>query len=180
MNQTLITTLGFLCLLMAPSAHAQRYLVNGHPTTAREEQVLASYGFDAGAWRMDGSFPNHAGRSATTCLVCRSTATRYGSPCAEGVPTVNPLAAALCARTSLRGAEWSNAPFPTSYRPSYAPSVAAATGTSVATLANVTRHPSADVLLNYVRTTGLIADYRWRSCDDPQLAAMTDGPGILC
>ena len=29
-------------------------LVNGHPATAREEQVLASYGFDAGAWRMDG------------------------------------------------------------------------------------------------------------------------------
>jgi len=58
MKQTLITTLalglGFLSLLMAPSAHAQRYLVNGHPATAREEQVLVSYGFDAGAWRMDG------------------------------------------------------------------------------------------------------------------------------
>jgi hypothetical protein len=58
MKQTLIITLalglGFLSLLMAPSAHAQRYLVNGHPATAREEQVLASYGFDAGAWRMDG------------------------------------------------------------------------------------------------------------------------------
>ena len=58
MKQTLITTLalglGFLSLLMAPSAHAQRYLVNGHPATAGEEQILTSYGFDAGAWRMDG------------------------------------------------------------------------------------------------------------------------------
>jgi hypothetical protein len=41
-------------LLMAPAAHAQRYLVNGHPASAREEQVLASYGFAAGAWRMNG------------------------------------------------------------------------------------------------------------------------------
>jgi hypothetical protein len=39
---------------MAPAAHAQRYLVNGHPATAGEEQILASNGFDAGAWRMDG------------------------------------------------------------------------------------------------------------------------------
>jgi hypothetical protein len=56
MKQTLITLalLGFLSLLMAPSAHAQRYLVNGHPATAGEEKILASYGFDAGAWRMDG------------------------------------------------------------------------------------------------------------------------------
>ena len=58
MKQTLITTLalglGFLSLLMAPPAHAQRYLVNGHPATMGEEQVLVSYGFDAGAWRMDG------------------------------------------------------------------------------------------------------------------------------
>ena len=59
MKQTLITTalrlgLGVLSLLMTPTAHAQRYLVNGHPATAREEQVLASSGFDAGAWRMDG------------------------------------------------------------------------------------------------------------------------------
>ena len=58
MKQTLITTLalglGFLSLLMAPPAHAQRYLVNGHPATAGEEQILVSYGFDAGAWRMDG------------------------------------------------------------------------------------------------------------------------------
>jgi hypothetical protein len=58
MKQTLITTLalglGFLSLLMAPSAHAQRYLVNGHPATAGEERVLGSYGFDAGAWRIDG------------------------------------------------------------------------------------------------------------------------------
>ena len=41
-------------LLMAPAAHAQRYLVNGHPASAREEQVLRSYGFAAGAWRMNG------------------------------------------------------------------------------------------------------------------------------
>jgi len=41
-------------LLTAPSAHAPRYLVNGHPATAREEQVLASYGSVAGAWQMDG------------------------------------------------------------------------------------------------------------------------------
>ena len=58
MKQTLITTLalglGFLSLLMAPSAHAQRYLVNGHPATAKEEQILRSYGFAAGAWRMNG------------------------------------------------------------------------------------------------------------------------------
>jgi hypothetical protein len=59
MKQTLITTLAlgldFLSLLMAPSAaHAQRYLVNGHPATAGEEHILVSYGFDAGAWRMDG------------------------------------------------------------------------------------------------------------------------------
>jgi hypothetical protein len=57
MKQTLITLalgLGFLSLLVAPSAHAQRYLVNGHPATAGEEQILASNGFDAGAWRMDG------------------------------------------------------------------------------------------------------------------------------
>jgi hypothetical protein len=48
MKQTLITTLAlgldFLSLLMAPSAaHAQRYLVNGHPATAGEEQILVSY-----------------------------------------------------------------------------------------------------------------------------------------
>jgi hypothetical protein len=59
MKQTLITTLAlgfdFLSLLMAPSAaHAQRYLINGHPATAGEEHILVSYGFDAGAWRMDG------------------------------------------------------------------------------------------------------------------------------
>jgi hypothetical protein len=57
MKHTLITLalgLGFLSLLMAPSAHAQRYLVNGHPATAGEERTLASYGFDAGAWRIDG------------------------------------------------------------------------------------------------------------------------------
>ena len=57
MKQTLITLalgLGFLSWLMSPSAHAQRYLVNGHPATEGEEQILASYGFDAGAWRMDG------------------------------------------------------------------------------------------------------------------------------
>ena len=41
-------------LLMAPAAHAQRYLVNGHPATAKEEQLLRSYGFAAGAWRMSG------------------------------------------------------------------------------------------------------------------------------
>jgi hypothetical protein len=44
MKQTLITLapgLGFLSLLMAPAAHAQRYLVNGHPATAGEEQILA-------------------------------------------------------------------------------------------------------------------------------------------
>ena len=59
MKQTLLTTalalgLGSLCLLMAPAAHAQRYLVNGHPATAKEEQLLRSYGFAAGAWRMNG------------------------------------------------------------------------------------------------------------------------------
>jgi integrase len=36
---------------------------------------------------------------------------------------------------------------------------AAATGASVAVLANVTRHTSADVLLGYVRTANLVADY---------------------
>ena len=41
-------------LLMPPAAHAQRYLVNGHPATAKEEQLLRSYGFAAGAWRMSG------------------------------------------------------------------------------------------------------------------------------
>ena len=41
-------------LLMARAAHAQRYLVNGHPATAKEEQLLRSYGFAAGAWRMNG------------------------------------------------------------------------------------------------------------------------------
>ena len=55
MKQTLIITLALgLGFLMAPAAHAQRYLVNGHPATVAEEQVLASYGFDAGAWRIDG------------------------------------------------------------------------------------------------------------------------------
>jgi hypothetical protein len=59
MKQTLISNalalgLGFRSLLTAPAAHAQRYLVNGHPATAGEEQVLDSYGFDAGAWRVDG------------------------------------------------------------------------------------------------------------------------------
>ena len=34
--------------------HAQRYLVNGHPATAKEEQILRAYGFAAGAWRMNG------------------------------------------------------------------------------------------------------------------------------
>jgi len=41
-------------LVIVPAAYAQRFLVNGHPATPREEQVLVSYGFDAGAWRMDG------------------------------------------------------------------------------------------------------------------------------
>ena len=41
-------------LLMASAAHAQGYLVNGHPATAKEEQLLRSYGFAAGAWRMSG------------------------------------------------------------------------------------------------------------------------------
>jgi hypothetical protein len=57
MKRTLITLalgLGFLSFLMGPSAYAQRYLVNGHPATAGEEQTLASHGFDAGAWRIDG------------------------------------------------------------------------------------------------------------------------------
>jgi hypothetical protein len=36
---------------------------------------------------------------------------------------------------------------------------AAAVGASVAVLANVTRHSSADVLLGYVRTANLVADY---------------------
>ena len=58
MKRTLTTKLalglGFLSSLMASSAHAQRYLVNSHPATAREEQVLASHGFDPGAWRIDG------------------------------------------------------------------------------------------------------------------------------
>lgn len=40
--------------LMASSANAQRYLVNGHAATEAEEQHLVSYGFAAGAWRMDG------------------------------------------------------------------------------------------------------------------------------
>ena len=59
MKQTLIATLAlgldFLSLLMAPSAaYAQRYLVNGHPAIAKDEQLLRSYGFAAGAWRMNG------------------------------------------------------------------------------------------------------------------------------
>jgi hypothetical protein len=55
MKQALTTTLALrLCVLSAPAALAQRYLVNGHPATAREEQALASHGFDAGAWRVDG------------------------------------------------------------------------------------------------------------------------------
>ena len=41
-------------LLMPPAAHAQRYLVNGHPATAKEEQLLRSYGFTAGAWVVNG------------------------------------------------------------------------------------------------------------------------------
>ena len=41
-------------LLMAPAAHSQRYLVNGHPATAQEEQLLLSSGFAAGAWRING------------------------------------------------------------------------------------------------------------------------------
>ena len=62
MKQTLISNalvlgLGFPSLLTVPAAHAQRYLVNGHPATAGEEQVLDSYGFDAGAWRIDVALP---------------------------------------------------------------------------------------------------------------------------
>ena len=41
-------------LLVTPAAHAQRYLVNGHPATAKEEQLLRSYGFTAGAWVVNG------------------------------------------------------------------------------------------------------------------------------
>ena len=41
-------------LLMAPAAQAQRYLVNGRPATGEEDQLLASRGFAAGAWRMNG------------------------------------------------------------------------------------------------------------------------------
>jgi hypothetical protein len=57
MKQTLITTLAlgldFLSLLMAPSAaHAQRYLVNGHPATAGEEHILVPMASTAapGGW----------------------------------------------------------------------------------------------------------------------------------
>ena len=32
-------------LLMAPAAHAQRYLKKRPPATAKEEQILRSYGF---------------------------------------------------------------------------------------------------------------------------------------
>ena len=41
-------------LLLAPAAHAQRYLVNGHPASVKEEQILRSSGFAAGAWRING------------------------------------------------------------------------------------------------------------------------------
>ena len=41
-------------LLVAPDAQAQRYLVNGQPATAQEEQYLTTYGFNLGAWRMNG------------------------------------------------------------------------------------------------------------------------------
>lgn len=41
-------------LLTAPDAQAQRYLVNGQPATVKEEQLLISYGFAPGAWRMNG------------------------------------------------------------------------------------------------------------------------------
>ena len=60
MTQTLITialrlNLGCLSLAATPAAsHAQRYLVNGHAATAKEEQLLVSYGFDRGAWRING------------------------------------------------------------------------------------------------------------------------------
>ena len=60
MTQTLITIalrLNLRCLGLAatPAAsHAQRYLVNGHAATEKEEQLLVSYGFDRGAWRING------------------------------------------------------------------------------------------------------------------------------
>lgn len=60
MTQTIITialslSLGCLSLAATPAAaHAQRYLVNGHAATEKEEQLLVSYGFDRGAWRIDG------------------------------------------------------------------------------------------------------------------------------
>ena len=54
LTTTLRLGFGFVSLLMAPPAHAQHYLVNGHPATAQEEQLLASNGFTDGAWRVDG------------------------------------------------------------------------------------------------------------------------------
>ena len=68
---------------------AAPYLVNGHPATAKEDQILRAYvAFAAGAWpdewlgHLAGggarrtSFPSPACRSATTCSMCRSTAAR--------------------------------------------------------------------------------------------------------
>jgi hypothetical protein len=60
MTQTFITivlrlNLGCLSLAATPAAsHAQRYLVNGHVATEKEERLLVSYGFDSGAWRING------------------------------------------------------------------------------------------------------------------------------
>jgi hypothetical protein len=47
--------LGCLTLAAIPAtSHAQGYLVNGHAATEKEEQLLVSYGFDHGAWRING------------------------------------------------------------------------------------------------------------------------------
>jgi hypothetical protein len=39
---------------IAPRAHAQDYVVNGHTATKAEAQLLTSYSAPAGHWQMDG------------------------------------------------------------------------------------------------------------------------------
>ena len=55
MVKYLVLTAAIVALnVIAPLAHAQDYVVNGHAASKAEAQFLASYSAPAGQWQVDG------------------------------------------------------------------------------------------------------------------------------
>ena len=55
MVKYLVLTAAIVALnVIAPLAHAQDYVVNGHAASKAEAQFLASYSAPAGHWQVDG------------------------------------------------------------------------------------------------------------------------------